>query len=181
MAFFLGILYLYYMARQWNVQIAMHKPCNYSPRSNGCVKKVAKQLALPPNQNGYCTGFFSMGFTSSLLRSSGRVTLLMTWAILTEGGCTVTACEAGVGSSRGRGWVRCGAGKDAVNRIKPFKTNDKPMRVSVVVKRPRIRHTRTSSVKRAAFGVKSGAAWSAAWRSRERFCGQPRTKNGPFR
>jgi FMN-dependent NADH-azoreductase len=22
------------------------------PRSSGCVKKVAKQLALPPNQNG---------------------------------------------------------------------------------------------------------------------------------
>jgi hypothetical protein len=49
------------------------------PRSNGCVKKVAKQLALPPNQNGY---EIDVTFTSLLLLNSGALTFFVSAAIM---------------------------------------------------------------------------------------------------
>jgi hypothetical protein len=58
------------------------------PRSNGCVKNVAKQLALPPNQNGYDIG---VTFTSLLLLTSEALSFLVRAAIViakgAEGAC----------------------------------------------------------------------------------------------
>jgi hypothetical protein len=59
------------------------------PRSNGCVKKVAKQLALPPNQNGYDIG---VTFTSLLLFISDALTFLVRAAILIAK-CAEAACN----------------------------------------------------------------------------------------
>lgn len=51
------------------------------PRSRGCVKKVAKQLALPPNQNGYDIG---VTLTSLLLVNSVALAVLVRAAIVIE-------------------------------------------------------------------------------------------------
>lgn len=53
-----------------------------SPKSKGCVNSVAKQLALPPNQNGYRIGVFKIGLTSSLFRASTALTFLVRAAML---------------------------------------------------------------------------------------------------
>jgi hypothetical protein len=66
-----------------SVFLSYYTRCRRSlPRSSGCVKNVAKQLALPPNQKGYRIGVFFIGFTSSLFRNPGTLTFLVTSAIM---------------------------------------------------------------------------------------------------
>ena len=96
------------------------------PRSRGCVTQAAKQLALPPNQNGYLTCSLSHFFfrESSLLASfdnlsAGIVSIDLLWSFRVT---VQRRYEAGWGCKRrvGEEWG------SAVSRVDPaLKTKGK--------------------------------------------------------